>query len=283
MNHIEWMATPSQLQQADASGEGQPLPVMNPDGSITIPAEPAAPKAPPASSGGRTFTEEDIERAREQEKTKVYGRLEKAERDAAAARAELERLAKERADAEAAAAEAARLAREAEMSAHDLILQKEKEWADQLAAVRAENEQTRAMLEMERRFASLEQYRQARMAEEADNILPELRDLVSGDSEDAIENAIAILKDRTAAIVSSVQQQFQQQQPPAQPTVGRGTGITAPPVGPMESQPEFQTLTAEQIRNMDMDTYAKMRNRVLPPGALKPQGLFDRGGSGRNY
>jgi len=38
---------------------------------------------------------------------------------------------------------------------------------------------------------------------------------------------------------------------------------TAPPVGPMETQTEYQTLTAEDIRNMPMEQYAKMRDRLM--------------------
>ena len=267
--------TPSQLWQSDA-GQGGTIPgTLTADGLIHVPGEPAvAPVAPPAHQG-RTFTEEDIERARQQEKDKMYGRVTAAEAASADRQKQLDEIAARETVAATQAEEARKRAAEAEMDAKTLIASKEQEWAAQIAAVRQENEQTRAMLDMERRFAQLNDYRAARLVEEGDEIIPQLRDLVSGDSEEAIDNAIAILKERSAAIVADVQA-AQQVSAPLAPVQQRGVGITAPPVGPMENQSEQRTLTAEQLRNMDMNEYAKVRQRILPSSATKSQGIFGR-------
>jgi len=67
-----------------------------------------------------------------------------------------------------------------------------------------------------------------------------------------------VLTERSNAIIESIQQATAQQQGRL-----RGAPVTAPPVGPMETQTEYQTLTAEDIRNMPMDQYMKMRDRLL--------------------
>ena len=90
------------------------------------------------------------------------------------------------------------------------------------------------MLEKERRFRELEVYYQRRMTEESEYIIPELRDLISGTTEEEIENSIAVLKERSSAILESIQQS-------AQPSGLRGSPVTAPPVGPMETQTEQPT------------------------------------------
>ena len=91
-----------------------------------------------------------------------------------------------------------------------------------------------------------------------ENIIPELIDLVAGSTEDEIETSIAVLRERSSAIIESIQQATAASQSRL-----RGAPVTAPPVGPMETQTEYQTLTAEDIRNMPMEQYAKMRDRLM--------------------
>ena len=56
----------------------------------------------------------------------------------------------------------------------------------------------------------------------------------------------------------------------------RGSSVTSPPVGPMEQNNEgYETLTADDIRGMDMATYAKRREQLLGAAAKnRNQGLF---------
>jgi hypothetical protein len=237
--------------------------------------------AAPARSGGRTFTEEEVERIREQEKSKLYGRLNSFEQQLASIQAEREAAAQQAATLAQEAAEAQRLREEAEMDAKQLVQRTREEFETRLAEVQQEAEQTRLILEMERKFAALNAYANKRIGEEMEQqtIMPELLDLIAGDTEEQIEESIAFAKAKTAAIVASVQATLQQNPQQTAPLLAgpRGTNITAPPVGPMETQTAQQTFSVEDLRNMSMDEYSKNRHRLLSPQAQRGQGLFGNG------
>ena len=226
------------------------------------------------AAAARTFTEDDVEKIRQQEKDKLYKRLEDSDGRVKSLEDQLSTLSNE---SEVSKAEAARLAKaesdalrkreEEELSAKELITKRETEfdeklkvveteWEGRLAKIEEERASQEAMLEKERRYRELETYLGRRMVEEEEYIIPELRDLASGTTEEEIDNSIAILKDRSSAILESIQQS-------TQPSGLRGSPITAPPVGPMETQTEQQTLSAEDIRNMPMEQYMQMRDRLL--------------------
>ena len=226
------------------------------------------------AAASRTFTEDDVEKIRQQEKDKLYKRLEDSDGRVKSLEDQLSTLSNE---SEVSKAEAARLAKaesdalrkreEEELSAKELITKRETEfdeklkvveteWEGRLAKIEEERASQEAMLEKERRYRELETYLGRRMVEEEEYIIPELRDLASGTTEDEIDNSIAILKDRSSAILESIQQS-------TQPSGLRGSPVTAPPVGPMETQTEQQTLSAEDIRNMPMEQYMQMRDRLL--------------------
>ena len=234
------------------------------------------------SISARTFTEEDVEKIRQQEKDKLYKRLEDSDGRVKSLEDQLTTLNSE---SEVTKAEAARLAKaesdalrkreEEELSAKELITKRETEfdeklkvveteWEGRLAKIEEERAAQDAMLEKERRFRELEVFQQRRMTENEEYIIPELRDLVAGATEEEIENSITILRDRSSAILDSIQQ--------SAPSGLRGTSVTAPPVGPMEAQTEQQTLTAEDIRDMPMEQYMQMRDRLLK--ARPSQGRF---------
>lgn len=214
------------------------------------------------------FTEEDLNRARQQEKDKLYPRLEqmdaelkaiKAEREAAqaAAQAESERLAKEAKEKE-----------EAELSVRALLQKKEQEWKSDIEELRGLREQDRAVFEMEKRLAETEQYKFARLAQESEYILPELRDLVRGNDPAEIDNSIEEMKARTNAIMGNVAGVVSQQAPP----LYRGASPTSPPVGPMEQLSTTQRLTPDDIRSMDIETYKKYRDSLLASASQQYRG-----------
>ena len=226
------------------------------------------------AAASRTFTEDDVEKIRQQEKDKLYKRLEDSDGRVKSLEDQLSTLSNE---SEETKAEAARLAKaesdalrrreDEELSAKELITKRETEfdeklkvveteWEGRLAKIEEERASQEAMLEKERRYRELETYLGRRMVEEEEYIIPELRDLASGTTEEEIDNSIAILKDRSSAILESIQQS-------TQPSGLRGSPVTAPPVGPMETQTEQQTLSAEDIRNMPMEQYMQMRDRLL--------------------
>ena len=225
------------------------------------------------SATGRVFTEEDVERIRTQEKDKLYKRLEESDGRVKTLEGRLTTLVDENDEAKTLAdklaqieADALKHREEEELSAKELIARRETEfnekintveaeWQERLSKIEEERETQDAMLEKERRVRELGEYLTRTMQQEEEFIIPELRDLVSGITEDEIDLSIAVLKDRSSAILESIQQSA---------TSGlRGSPVTAPPVGPMETQADHQTLSAEDIRNMPMEQYMQMRDRLL--------------------
>ena len=213
------------------------------------------------------YTEEDLKRVREQEKSKLYPQIDSLKE-------ELNVLKKEReeriAAAEAAKAEAeaeAKRKAEAEMDTRSLLEQKEKEWEKKLEAERLERERAFLLLERERQYAELTSYRTRRLEEERENIIPELVDLISGNTPDEIEQSIASLRDRSSKILESAQQAIQ---------VNRremtGTKPTLPPT--MENNSDQQQFTAEQLAAMSVTEYAKVRNKLLPGATKVDRGIF---------
>lgn len=246
---------------------------MPTNGDIIVPADKAE-EQPQEQPTSKVFTEEDINKARQQEKDKLYGRLEEAQNRMKSMEEQLSLLAREREDAIKQAEEKARNEAELqkqreleELTAKELLTKKEdefnqrinsveQEWAEKFQQLEAERQAQAALLEKERALQALEVYRQRRVHEESENIIPELIDLIQGNSEEEIENSIGVLRARSSAIIESIQQA-------SQPTRLKGAPVTAPPTGPLENNSEYQTMTADDIRNMPMDQYAKMRERLL--------------------
>jgi DNA repair exonuclease SbcCD ATPase subunit len=232
--------------ETEVSASQQPLQVV----------EQMAPQQP--SEQGKFFSEDDVLRIRQEEKDKLYSRLNnyetqlselQAERDA---RLEEERIAREAAEAEQ------RRKEEETMEVRDLLQRREEEFNSRFAEMESRMEQERAIYEQEKQFNELQSYRQAALEQNAEYIMPELRDLVTGNSVEEIEISIDAMKTRTSAIMQSMQDAVQSQR-----QAMRGTTPTAPPVGPMEQEPALETMTPDQIRNMDPGTYAKYRARLL--------------------
>jgi DNA repair exonuclease SbcCD ATPase subunit len=225
------------------------------------------------------YSADDLAKAREQEKAKLYPQMEKMKEELATLKkAREEELAKE---AERANARAAKKAEEAakakqkeeeELSVKELLTKKEQEWQSQLEAERLERERAFAMLEKEREFQELNNYRQSRLEQERDSIVPELIDLISGNTKDEIEQSITMLKEKSASISSSVQQAMQTAKQQM-----AGTRITSPAAGPLDNDSSQQSLTPDSIRDLSMAEYAKQRAKLLGTAASnRGQGLFDR-------
>jgi hypothetical protein len=223
------------------------------------------------------FTAEDLAKARAQEKQKLYPQVEKLQEELALLRSkEQEREAK---DAERKAARQAREAEaaaerkkqeEAELEVRDLLAKKEQEWKSQIETERAEREKAFALLQREREFQELQQYRQTRLETERETIIPELIDLIQGDSRDEIEQSILGLKERSAKIFESVAAASQQTRKEMV-----GTRITSPASGPLDNDSDSRAYTPENIANMSMADYAKNRAKLLGnSGNNRGQGLF---------
>jgi hypothetical protein len=206
------------------------------------------------------WTDEDIAAARQQEKDKLYGRIEdlgsqmkeiQAQREAE--QAEKQRLADE--------ADQARKAKEEnELDLRALMEKREAEMRGEIETIRRTQETEREIFNKERVLQEVAIYRRDRIEQEANDLLPELRDFVSGDTPEAIDASIEALKGRSQAILSNILAQEQAQVAPYQP---RGAAPTAPPVGPMEQLPSYESLTPEDIKGMDMETYKRYRTQLL--------------------
>jgi hypothetical protein len=229
-----------------------------PDQAVSQPAPPRQ-QPPQEDRPSYRWTDDDIERARQQEKEKLYPRIDEMSQqlrqlseEREAERAERERLAAE--------AEAARRAQEeGELNVRDLLEKKEKEWQQQIEQLNARYDADREVFSKETQLRDAELYRRDRIAQEANDILPELRDFIQGSTPEEIDQSIEVMKERTASVLAN----FAAAEPPPVPYQRIGASPTAPPVGPMEQLPSYEQLTPEDIRGMDMDTYKKYRTHLL--------------------
>ena len=256
-----------------APPEGDP-PAPDPN-TITVPVTP-----PPATSGNRNqrtseeppqaFTQEDVERIRQEERARVLAEQTRAD----GLENELAQFRKAEEDRQAAEAktqrDAARVAKkkeEEEMELRDLIQKKDEEWEARLLEERQERERAFALLEQERHHASLQTYMAQRMAEQGDNIVPILRDLVGGNSKEDIDSSIAMLVQKSEHMKSDSVQAMRNLQA-GRPMVG----VTAPPVGPMESSQTSRTYTADELKAMSAEDYASQREDLLRAASASRRG-----------
>ena len=226
------------------------------------------------TTNSKFYTDEDLAKVRSQEKDKLYPQIDKLKE-------EVENLKKEKQEeaARKAAEEAAKLAEasakqqaqlEEELDAKSLIKIKEQEWSEQLERERTERERAFALLERERDFANLQSYKQTKLEQERDSIMPELLDLVSGNTPEEVDASLESLKERSARILESAQSAMQNARKEM-----TGTRATLPPAGPLETNTEQRNFTAQDIASMSMNEYAKYRDKLMSDSARgKSKGLF---------
>ena len=227
-------------------------------------------KTTKTTDSSKGYTEEDLAKVRSQEKDKLYPQIEKL-------KSELEEIKQQR-EAELAAKQAEKEAQDAEertrleadLDVRELLKKKETEWSEQLERERQERERAFALLEREKTFAEIQNFRQQRLEEEREAIIPELLDLVTGNTQDEINTSIESLKDRSTRILESAQQAMQSARKEM-----TGSRVTAPPTGPLDINSEQRNFTADEISAMPMNEYAKYRQRLLSPKAQgQGSGLF---------
>jgi hypothetical protein len=225
----------------------------------------------------QSFTADDLAKARAQEKQKLYPQMEKMQEELAKAKALAEELSAKDAtrEAERNAKKAEREAKkkqeeEQELSFKELLSKKEQEFESRIEAERLEREKAFALLDRERQFQDLMSYRAQRIEQERDTIVPQLIDLVSGSTQDEIEQSITTLKEKSAGIMQDVQQATANAK---QQMVG--ARVTAPASGPLDNNSEQQSYTPESIRDMSLAEYSKQRAKLLGTAASnRGQGLF---------
>jgi hypothetical protein len=220
------------------------------------------------------FTADDVAKARAQEKAKLYPQMEKMAAELAALKKAQEedaaRKAAKAAEHEAAKADEAKRKDEEELSAKELLIKKEQEFLSQLETERLERERAFALLHKEQELNQLNNYRQSRTEQERDNIVPELIDLINGNTQDEIEDSISVLREKSQSILQSAQAAMQSAKQQM-----AGTRITAPASGPLDNDSENNSYTPDSIRDMSLADYAKQRAKLLGTAASnRGQGLF---------
>lgn len=261
------------------------------DPALDDPAVLRVPPAPPAPPAPVTQVDLNdpaviaaIEKARQQEKDKLYSTIEGLQQQVGATaeqvaqwQAEREEREKREQEAIAAAAAAEEEKRLAELSFSERLAEVQKAQDERFASLQDQLQQRDAVLAKERQFTELMQYRNAAL-ENTDNpegpgrglgpqILPQLRELVTGNSREEIDASVSALAERSTSILQEVAQAqgVQRQQ-------ARGVGVTAPPVGPLDNNSGYETVSAADIAAMDMPTYAANRGRLLGAASQQQQG-----------
>ncbi|GHB52297.1 hypothetical protein GCM10010331_44850 [Streptomyces xanthochromogenes] len=232
--------------------------------------------AVPPQETPRTFTEDDLNKARQQEREKLYGRLEAQDETLKQLKADLDARETARKAEEAAAADAIAQAekeaeekRRRELSAKSLLAEKETEWETKLASLQAQIAERDALAAKERQFNELQQYQAQALAAAADEIAPELHDLVRGNTREEIDASLAAMKAKSAAIVQSLQAAQTQARAQMQGTQPTGYGI-----GPGGSIPDTRQLTVQEINDMDMSQFGELRKQLGIGQSANSRGLF---------
>jgi acetoin utilization deacetylase AcuC-like enzyme len=190
--------------------------------------------------------------------------LKKAQEDEAARKAAHEQSVRELEE------QAKKSREEEELSAKELLAKKEQEFQAQLENERLEREKAFALLHKEQELNHLTNYRATRVEQERDNIVPELIDLVNGNTQDEVEASITLLREKSQSILQSAQAAMQSAK---QQMVG--ARVTAPASGPLDNNSENTSYTPDSIRDMSLADYAKQRAKLLGTAASnRGQGLF---------
>jgi len=210
----------------------------------------------PAPQEGRFYSEDDVARMRAETDQRL-----------ADMQAQLAQLTTDREEREsAAAAEQQRLADEARKTAEEamdvrqLLEQRDREFNTRLAEIEEQRQKDQAIFERERQWNELQNYRRARIEQEEQYLLPELRDLIQGNDPAEIDRAIEEMKARTQAIAANFREAIDASRP-----LARGAATTGQPSmgGPLEQQPNVEQISLADINAMDNKTYGQYRDRLM--------------------
>lgn len=264
-----------------SDGQGQPTNLnINPGtpGTATGPP-PIIINNPPSTQAPQTqyFTAEQLEAARQQEKDKLYGRLEDQGKTIDTFKAQLEELKADKEARDKAVADAAKAAEDAQkreeqskLSAEELIRAKEAELELKHQQFSEQMEQKLALMQKEQEFIRLQAYIQRRVAEEiaANSIIPDLVEFITGDNEAEVESSITKVKEKTANIVEGAKRLSAPQMP-------NGVSPTGGPATPFDALGAPRQLSREEIEAMSNAEYAVYRQQIGIDKAGNGKGLFN--------
>lgn len=264
----------TQSMGADIEGAGVERPAYVPPATQTAPPPPAAPP-----SSDTYFTVEQIEKARAEERSKVQAekdrlrsKFKETEQELEALRKAMDEQKKEQERMNRAKAAKERRAREKDMSAKDILEEREKEWEQRFSEQQARFAQLEAQAALERQAQKLENYIVRRVSQEqaAKTIAPQFVDYITGSSEEEVEASIELAKQKTAEIAAEVSQQLQgyQAQPQGQP---RGVSVSSGPAN-FGSQTDIRDDDIDYTTLSMKDYLEKVRPKLGIGGG--GQGLF---------
>ena len=247
-----------------------PTPANMPASTITIPV---APRSAPEVV---VFTQADIdaamERTRQQEKDKLYPQLEELKRQQGEAQARITAFDTDLAarqklidDEKTRADAASEETRQAELSFSQKLEEARAEFSGQFSTLQATIEAQQATITKEREFGELSSYRSTLLQNDAE-ILPHLRDFVSGNTREEIDASVSQYRDASNAILLEIANSQQQQR-----IAAPGVGITAPPAGPLDNNSGYEQVSAADIAAMSMSEYAAKRAGLLGAASQSPQ------------
>jgi hypothetical protein len=227
---------------------------------------------------GRYFTEDEVERIRQQEKDKMYARLEKSEQQlnefkttmetlAADKKSRDEELARQQAEAEA---EANKL-RDEKLSVQELLDKQKADFERQQKSLREDMERRLAIAAKDQEILQLKSYIQRRINEEvnAATIIPDLVEYIDGDTEEQVEASIQKAKDKTTAIVNAAMGSN------SGTSIPMGTSPTGTPFSPLDNLSGPRQPTTDQIAAMSNAQYAAWREQSGMARAGSGRGLFN--------
>lgn len=250
-----------------------------PPGGVTIINPPAPPPAPGLISPElRAIFDAELnaerERVRQEEKSKLYPEIDRLKGEVGVLTQErTDRIAAEE-TAQQAAAEAERLRQEAEMTANDRIAQVQSETQRRFAEIEQDRARERALWDKENEYRALEDYKARLRLENADNIVPQFIDFISGNSKEQIDASVVDLIARSEALTAQIQHdmglaQQQQRRSVGMPVTG------GPPVDMARMGEEgTRSFTDAELRAMPMEEYSALRPQLQ---AAMRQHVSERG------
>lgn len=237
-------------EENEPAVEGAP-PVLTLDEPAAEPPAPAPTNAPRRARRTENPTWEDVEAARKEERDKLFERLNKTEATAKELKEAADKAAKEAAAKAKAEAKAQADLEKKEMDAIQRIELMEREFQAKLEEERKAREMAEALFQKEQELSRLNAYMNSRVAELGDEIMPELREFIGGNSQEEIDASI----DRAVTKTQQIMGQFQQavgQYRSGQPTVRAGG---QPPVEGVGSPAGQRQYTLDDLQNMSMEDY----------------------------
>ncbi len=252
---------------------------QQPPVSLTINNPPPTLPLPPALSPElRAIFDAELnaerERVRQEEKNKLYPEIDSLKSQLTVLTSEREERIAAQSKAEQEAAEAERLRQEAEMSVAERIAQSQSEMEIRFQQMEEERARERTLFEREQQFRALEDYKARVRAENADNIVPQFIDFISGSTKEQVDASVLDLIARSDALTAQIQQDMGLQQQQQRRQVGMPvTG--GPPIDMARMGEEgTRTFTAADLAAMSPEEYAANRPQLMD--ALRNQ-IGERG------